>query len=69
MILKKLITVIVLSLSIFAFTACESKGPVEKAGEKIDQAVEETSDKAKEAAEAVEDKAEEVGTAVKKTTQ
>ena len=69
MIFKKLITVIVLSLSIFAFTACESKGPVEKAGEKIDQAVEETSDKAKEAAEAVEDKAEEVGTAVKKTTQ
>ena len=69
MILKKLITVIVLSLSIFAFPACESKGPVEKAGEKIDQAVEETSDKAKEAAEAIEDKAEEVGTAVKKTTQ
>ena len=69
MILKKLITVIVLSLSIFAFTACESKGPAEKAGEKIDQAVEETSDKAKEAAEAIEDKAEEVGTAVKKTTQ
>ncbi len=65
MILKKLITMIVLSLSIFAFTACESKGPAEKAGEKIDQAVEETSDKAKEATEAVKDKAEEVGEAFK----
>ena len=53
MILKKLITVIVLSLSIFAFTSCESKGPVEKAGEKIDQAVEKTTDKAKEITEAV----------------
>ena len=69
MILKKLITMIVLGLSIFAFTACESKGPAEKAGEKIDQAVEKTSDKAKEATEAVKDKAEEVGKAFKKTTQ
>jgi predicted small lipoprotein YifL len=69
MILRKLIAIFVLSLSIFAFTACESKGPVQKAGEKIDQAVEKTSDKAKEAAETVKDKAEEVGKAVKKTTQ
>ena len=69
MILKKVITIIALSLSLFAFSACESKGPVEKAGEKIDQAVEKTTDKAKEAAEAVKDKAEEVGKAVKKTTQ
>ena len=36
MILKKLISIIVLSLSIFAFTACESEGPAEKAGKKID---------------------------------
>ena len=69
MMLKKLIAMIVLSLSIFAFTACDSKGPVEKAGEKIDQTLEKASDKAKEAAEAVEDKAEEVGEAVKKSTQ
>ena len=65
MILKKLITVIVLSLSIFAFTACESKGPVEKAGEKIDQAVEKTTDKAKEVTEAVKEKAESAGKEVK----
>ena len=69
MFLKKLIAMIVLSLSIFAFTACDSKGPVEKAGEKIDQTMEKVSDKAKEATEAVKDKAEEVGEAVKKTTQ
>ena len=69
MIRKKLITIIVLSLSVFAFAACESKGPAEKAGEKIDQAVEKTSDKAKEATEAVKDKAEEAGNAVKKATQ
>ena len=69
MIHKKLITIIVLSLSILAFTACESKGPAEKAGEKIDQAVEKTSDKVKEETEAVKDKAEEVGNAVKKATQ
>ena len=68
-ILKKFIAIIALSLSIFAFTACESKGPAEKAGGKIDRAVEKASDKAKEAAEAVKDKAEEVGTAAKKTTQ
>ena len=69
MILKKLITIIALSLSILAFIACESKGPAEKAGGKIDRAVEKASDKAKEAAEAVKDKAEEVGTTVKKKTQ
>ena len=69
MILKKSIAIIVLSLSIFAFAACESKGPVEKAGKKIDQTMENASDTAKEAADAVKDKAEEVGEAVKKTTQ
>jgi hypothetical protein len=34
MFLKKEITIIVLSLSLFAFTACEQKGTAEKAGEK-----------------------------------
>jgi predicted small lipoprotein YifL len=69
MLLKKLLIFIVLILSIFAFNACESKGPVEKAGEKIDQAVEKTSDKAKEVTEAVKEKAEEAGKEVKKATQ
>ncbi len=59
----------ILTLSIFAFTACESKGPAEKVGEEIDQTMEKTSDTAKEATEAVKDKAVEVGEAVKKSTQ
>jgi hypothetical protein len=58
MILKKLIAMIVISSAIFASTACDSKGPVEKVGEKIDQTMEKASDKAKE-----------VGEAVKETTQ
>ena len=69
MVIKKLIAMIVLSLSIVAFTACDSKGPVEKAGEKIDQAVEKTTEKAKEVGEAVKEKAEEAGKEVKKATQ
>jgi hyperosmotically inducible protein len=69
MILKKLLIIMILNLSIVAFTACESKGPAEKAGEKIDQAVEETTDKAKEVTEAVKEKAEEAGEEVKKSTQ
>ena len=69
MILKKLLTIMILTLSIFLFTACESKGPAETAGEKIDQAVEKTTDKAKEVTEAVKEKAEEAGKKVKKSTQ
>ena len=69
MILKKLLIIIVLILSICAFTACESKGPVEKTGEKIDKTMEKASDNAKEAVEAVKDKAEDVGQEIKKTTQ
>ena len=69
MILKKLIAIIVLSLSIFAFTACDSKGPAEKAGEKIDQTLEKVSDKDKEVTKAVKEKAEETGKEVKKATQ
>ena len=69
MILKKLIAIIALSLSLFAFTACDSKGPMEKAGEKIDQTLENASDKTKEVTESVKEKAEEVGKEVKKATQ
>ncbi len=57
MILKKLLLIIVLIFSICAFTACESKGPAEKAGEKIDQTMEKASDKAGDAVETVKDKA------------
>jgi predicted small lipoprotein YifL len=69
MILKRLLTIMVLILSISVYTACESKGPVEKTGEKIDQAVEKTTDKAKEVTDAGKEKAEEAGKEVKKATQ
>jgi predicted small lipoprotein YifL len=69
MMLKRLLTITILILSISVFTACESKGPVEKAGEKIDQAVQKTTDKAKEVTDAVEEKAEEAAKEVKKSTQ
>ena len=68
MVIKKLIAMIVLSLSIVAFTACDSKGPAEKAGEKIDQTLEKASDKAKEVTEAVKEKVEEAGEEAKKAT-
>ncbi len=69
MLIKKLIAMIILSLSIVAFAACDSKGPAERAGEKIDQTLEKASDKAKEVTEAVKEKAEEAGKEVKKATQ
>lgn len=56
--LKKIITIIVLGLFIFSFSACESKGPAEKTGEKIDEVVEKTADKAKEVTEAIDEKTE-----------
>jgi polyhydroxyalkanoate synthesis regulator phasin len=69
MLLKRLLTIMVLILSISVFSACESKGPAEKAGEKIDQVVEKTTDKAKEVTDDVKEKAEEAGKEVKKSTQ
>jgi hypothetical protein len=67
--LKKLLTIMVLLLFVSAVTACESEGPAEKAGEKIDETVEKTTDKAEEAAEAIKEKAEEAKEAVKEKTQ
>ena len=58
--LKKLLPGIVLILSLCAFTACESKGPVEKTGEKIDETMEKVSDNVEEAVETVKDKAEDI---------
>ena len=40
MILKKLLTIVGVLLLAFALIACESEGPAEKAGEKIDETVE-----------------------------
>ena len=58
---KNLLTIFILSLFIFTLAACESKGPAEKAGEKIDQAVEKTADKVEDATEGVKESVEEAG--------
>jgi hypothetical protein len=55
------IAIIVSSLFIFAFTACEKKGTAEKAGEKVDQAVEKIGEKIEDAKEAISDNAEKAG--------
>lgn len=59
-VLRKLMMMAGLSLTLFAFSGCESEGPAEKAGKKIDKAAEKTAEQAREAAEAVKEKAEEV---------
>ena len=48
------------SILAFGFSACEKKGPAEKAGEQVDEAVDATKDAAKEAGEEVKEGAEEV---------
>ncbi len=45
-------------------TACEDKGPAEKAGEKIDEVVEDSKDKVDEIVDDTKDKAEELGNKV-----
>ena len=57
--LKRWIMCVLMSFAIFAFGACESEGPAEKAGEKIDEAAEEAAEKVEEAADAVEEKTDE----------
>ncbi|MDT8443228.1 MAG: hypothetical protein RQ722_02955 [Desulfuromonadales bacterium] len=49
------ILIMVISM-VFSLTACKDKGPAEKAGEKIDQAVEETKEDLEQTKEKIEDK-------------
>lgn len=57
---KNLCVMSCLSL-VLALTACEQKGPAEKAGQKIDQATESVGKKLESAKSAVDNKAETVG--------
>ena len=66
---KKMLIIVFLIPFVFGFIGCESKGPAEKAGEKIDETVEKAGDKAEEAAEAVKDKAEDVKEKAKDTAE
>lgn len=65
---KILIGVFIGCLSI-AIVSCETEGPAEKAGEKIDESVEKAGNKVEEAGEATKEKAEETKEEVKKKTQ
>ena len=47
-IIRNVIVVLALSAIALATTACPDKGPVEKAGEKIDKAIDKTKDAAKD---------------------
>ncbi len=45
----KLSLIIITAIGLFTVSACKKKGPLEKAGESIDNAVEETKDTVKDA--------------------
>lgn len=53
--ISSLLLLLPLSLLLLSLTACQEKGPAEKAGAKVDQAVEETKEDARQAKENVED--------------
>ena len=49
---KKILSILLLALAAIALTACpEKEGPLEKAGEKMDEAIDEAGDKIDEATE------------------
>lgn len=52
---KKVLSIMIVSLSLLTFVACESEGPAERAGEKVDEAIEDTGDALEEAGEEVEE--------------
>ena len=65
-----LLVITTLALTLFTF-GCDSQGPAEKAGEKIDNAVESTKDAAGEAADKItgEGPAEKVGESIDEATE
>lgn len=59
--LKKALVVFCCGFFLFAFTGCESEGPAEKAGEKVDKLMSQTKEKVEEAGKAVQESVEEAG--------
>jgi len=66
---KSLIVTSLFAVGLLSGIGCKEKGPMEKAGEKIDKAAEATADKAKEGAKAVGDAAEKAGEKIKEATK
>jgi predicted small lipoprotein YifL len=67
--IKKLILITAIALMTIGITACQEKGPAEKAGEKIDNAAEDLGNKIEDATDKAGDKLEEAGDKVKDATQ
>jgi hypothetical protein len=65
--IKFRVTTIALSLAALSFglEGCEKKGPLEEAGEAIDEGIEEVGDELEDAAEEVEEAAEEADEAIR----
>ncbi|MBE0583523.1 MAG: hypothetical protein IH612_07120 [Desulfofustis sp.] len=58
---QKTLILLLSILALFLFTACESEGPAEKAGEKLDNAIEKTQESLEKTGDAIEDTAEQAG--------
>ena len=54
-----LLLIACVTFTLLACTGCQKKGPAERAGEKVDQAVQQTADEAKQAADKAKDAAKE----------
>lgn len=64
---KKLVLALLMAAALFlmiGLSGCESEGPAEKAGEKIDESVESTKDAVEEAGDKIEEAGEEAKEAV-----
>lgn len=58
--MKYLLFIAMMSILLVPVTGCDDKGPAEKAGEQIDEAVSDAKDKAGDVADTVSDKADDV---------
>ncbi len=67
--MRKASTLALIVFAAFFAVACEEKGPAEKAGEKIDEAMSEAKDSAKEAGEKMEEAAKDAGDAIEEAAE
>lgn len=65
---KTLSAFAVSGLLAFALAGCENEGPMEEAGENIDEGVEETREEAEQAGDAMQEQMEETGDAIEEKT-
>ncbi|MHB8882447.1 MAG: hypothetical protein ACYC69_13170 [Thermodesulfovibrionales bacterium] len=56
--IRKVLLLVSGLMLVFSLSACEKKGPLEKAGEKVDKAVEKAGEKVEKAGDAIKEKTE-----------